>query len=59
MGSTSASNTNWISVANGNRNTSLPIYVLSGELTSPVPEPGTVVLLGMGLGGLLLARRRR
>lgn len=27
--------------------------------TSPVPEPGTWAMLGGGLGGLLLARRRR
>lgn len=59
MGSTEESNTNWISAANGDRNTSLPIYVLSGELTAPTPEPGTMVLLGMGLTGLWLARRRR
>lgn len=59
MGSTEESNSNWISASNGDRNSSFPIYVLSGELNTPTPEPGTVVLLGMGLTGLWLARRKR
>ena len=32
--------------------------ILTGQL-APVPEPGTLSLLGLGIGGLIKARRRR
>ena len=36
------------------------VYDLTGvQVDGSVPEPGTVSLVGIGLGGLLLLRRRR
>lgn len=34
------------------------VYVATGEI-APVPEPGTFLLLGAGLGGLIYVQRRR
>lgn len=34
-------------------------FTVTGSITQPVPEPGSLGLLALGLGSLLLMRRRR
>jgi hypothetical protein len=41
-----------------NKSTSYPLYGISGPITV-VPEPGTFVVAGLGMIGLLVAARRR
>jgi len=38
---------------------SFDYFELNGETTTAVPEPGTMILLGMGLAGGALRLRRR
>jgi len=40
-------------------NAGIDNFVVNGELTRAIPEPGTLVLLGLALAGLGLARSRR
>jgi PEP-CTERM motif len=42
-----------------NPNAGGPFPPSSGDLPADVPEPGTLVLLGIGLGTMLIGRRRR
>lgn len=60
-GSNAFSNTFWFYNNSENPQTLSPLYVLSGEFTVPVPEPGTMVTFatGFGLFALTLIRRRR
>jgi hypothetical protein len=39
------------------KSTAFPLGEIRAQLL-PIPEPGTVALLGLGLGGMLLLRRR-
>ena len=61
-GSANVTNSGWLDSGAGNENPAslLPFYALSEELTVPtVPEPGTMGLLGLASGALLLRRRRK
>ena len=62
VGSAGSTNTTWLDngAGDGLPSTALPFYALSEELTVPtVPEPGTMGLLGLASGALLLRRRRK
>ena len=39
--------------------TGIDTFSGAGEFTTRVPEPGTIALLGIGLAGMGLARRRK
>ncbi len=62
FGINNRSDGNWIRAgASISQGTELPMYALSGVLSvSPanVPEPGTLILFGVGLAGLAAVRRR-
>ena len=51
----------WIDSGTNNLNQALRLYGISEELTVPVPEPGTISLIALGvvLGGHTLRRRRQ
>lgn len=60
VGNANATNMNWLDNGTQVRGNLLPMYALSEELTVPtVPEPGTMGLLGLASGALLLRRRRK
>ena len=48
----------WVAYSPGYPDTELPFYAISGKLTV-IPEPGTLMLLGLGVAGLGAAGRRR
>ena len=56
-----ASSSSWIdNGGEGDPATNLPMYALSEELTvAPIPEPGTMGLLGLALGAFFMSRRAR
>lgn len=60
VGNSNNTNMNWLDNGTQVRANLLPMYALSEELTVPtVPEPGTMGLLGLASGALLLRRRRK
>ena len=59
-GNANVTNSAWLDTGGQAPSTLLPMYALSEELTVPtVPEPGTMGLLGLASGALLLRRRRK
>ena len=60
VGSANVAGSGWLDAGGQAPSTLLPMYALSEELTVPtVPEPGTMGLLGLASGALLLRRRRK
>ena len=62
VGLKDASNQFWATFTASSNGTLHPLYALSGVLTvpgSPVPEPASLAMWGLGAVGLMFARRKR
>ena len=61
VGHTTPAPWSWVGFAGFAITSDLPMYALSGMLTNPIPEPSTLVLLGVGFLGLVgyVYRRKR
>ena len=60
VGNTGLTNTSWIDNNSSSPAALRPFYALSEELTvAPIPEPGTMGLLGLALGAFFMSRRAR